>query len=437
MSPTRVLLTATAAGTAAALLITLDRPGLGWPLTAALVFVLLGGRVTPVWATLSTALFAVSAITASEWLFTLCATAGCAAASLAVVGGRTARGLVFGMAAVPGAAFRAIPWLAKHLKQNGAPRTRPALITLALLTVFVPLLAGADPTFAGLLTSLLPHTSAEPVLLFTAVALGTLGACHLLVVPVVLDDDVSGRRRIGRREWVLPVGALVVLFAAFVAVQVATLFGGDDHVRTTADLTYAQYARSGFWQLLAVTVLTLAVIGTVAYLAAPEDHRPLRLLLGALGALTLVIVASALTRMWLYQQAYGFTVLRVLVSAFELWLGVVYLLVLAAGVRMAGAWLPRAVLACGFVALLGLAALNPDRFIAERNVARWQETGRIDASYLGRLSDDAVPALLVLPDDLRVCRDHPAEDDWRTWNLGRERARRALAERPVSACSRR
>ncbi|MFD1050426.1 DUF4153 domain-containing protein [Kibdelosporangium lantanae] len=67
-----------------------------------------------------------------------------------------------------------------------------------------------------------------------------------------------------------------------------------------------------------------------------RDRVFLRSLLGALCLLMLVVVASALTRMWAYQEAYGFTVMRLLVEACELWLGVVYLLVIAAGVRLSG-----------------------------------------------------------------------------------------------------
>ncbi|MFD7656112.1 DUF4153 domain-containing protein [Actinosynnema sp. NPDC059797] len=435
-SPTRVLLIGTAAGAGAAVLLPLDRPGLGWLLTALLVFALLR-EVRPGWAVLSAALFATGALTASPWLFTLCAIAGCAAGSLAVAGGRTAWGLFVGAVAVPAATLRAVPWLARGLKARGAPALlRPALVTAGLLLVFTPLLASADQVFADLLSSALPDTSGQPVLLFFAVGLGTVGACCLIAMPLSADDDPNGpgepARPVARRDWALPVGALVLLFAAFVAVQVSTLFGGDDHVLTTAGLTYAQHARSGFWQLLLVTALTLGVIGVAARRAArdePGDRRLLRALLGALGVLTLVIVASALTRMWVYQQAYGFTVLRVLVSACELWLGVVYLLVLAAGVKLDGRWLPRAVVGTGLAALLAIAALNPDRFTAERNVERWHATGDVDVTYLSRLSDDAVPALVALPEELRACalRGRRVErDDWRAWNLGRRQAREAL-----------
>jgi uncharacterized protein DUF4153 len=47
--------------------------------------------------------------------------------------------------------------------------------------------------------------------------------------------------------------------------------------------------------------------------------------------------------------------------------------------------------------LLVIAALDPERFVAERNVARYGETGKIDESYLASLSADATPALAALP----------------------------------------
>ncbi|MEU4448230.1 DUF4173 domain-containing protein [Actinosynnema sp. NPDC050801] len=443
MTPTRALLTGAAAGIAAAVLLPLDEPGLGWSLTAVVVFALLR-RVRPGWAVLSVALFGVGAFVAAEWFFTLCAIAGCAAGSLAVVGGRTARGLVFGSGAVPIAAIRAVPWVARGVKERGTPAlVRPILITVGLLLIFVPLLAGADAAFADLLGSIAPdETSGQPIVLFLTVGLGTMGAAYLLVTRPVLDETSDLPRTVARRDWVLPVGALVLLFATFVAVQINTLFAGDEHVITTPDLTYADHARSGFWQLLAVAVLTLGVIAVVARLArldSPDDRRWLRGLLGALSALTLVIVASAIARMWLYQQAYGFTVLRVLVIACELWLGVVYLMVLAAGVRLRAGWLARAVVATGFTALVGLAALNPERFIAERNVDRYHATQKIDVPYLAGLSEDAVPALATLPEDLRACAlefRRVQGDDWRSWNLGRSQAREALAEVRRDGCAR-
>ena len=277
---------------------------------------------------------------------------------------------------------------------------------------------------------------------FKASVLATLAACFLALAPPTFDGTSVRRTGVRRIEWALPVGALVLLFAAFVAVQATVLFGGRDYVLRTAGLTAAEYARSGFWQLLVVTVLTLVVLAVAAHLASREtvtDRIWLRALLGSLSALTLVIVASALSRMWAYEQAYGFTELRLLVGVCEIWLGVVFLLVMAAGVRLRGrsTWLPSAVLGTAVLALLGIAVLNPDRYIAEQNAIRFADTGYIDLYYLRDLSPDAVPALDRLPEPYRSCaldennrklKNSEASEEWRHWNFGRARARSILAD---------
>jgi hypothetical protein len=216
-------------------------------------------------------------------------------------------------------------------------------------------------------------------------------------------------------------------------------------VLRTNGLTYAQYARSGFWQLLAVTGLTLVVVALAARFAGRQsaDRVLMRVLLGLLSALTLVIVASALVRMWTYEQAYGFTRLRLLVSACELWLGLVFVLVLVAGIRLRGRWLPPAALGTAAAALLGLAILNPDGFIAGHNVDRFFQTGRIDDSYLGTLSPDAVSQLRRLPEPWRSCVLQPIRnglidlgtDTVTEWNLAREQARAQLAANPPVSCT--
>ena len=90
-------------------------------------------------------------------------------------------------------------------------------------------------------------------------------------------------------------------------------------------------------------------------------------------------------------------------NAFETWLGVLVVLVLVAGVRLRAAWLARAVVATAALGLLTLGALDPDGFVAERNVERYQSTGKIDVVYLQQLSADAVPVVDQLPEPVRSC----------------------------------
>ncbi len=369
------------------------------------------------------------------------------AGSLALAGGRTVRGLAAGAAAGLLSVGRGLPWGVGGVGQ-ALPRRRPGgarigralLVTIGLVAVFGGLFASADPAFAKVMTGWVPSLDGPEIVraifcggLVTLVALGAsfLAARH----PDFDEIPATTSRPVRRVEWALPLAALDLLFLAFVLVQLAVLFGGQ-----RGPLDYARYTRSGFWQLVAVTVLTMAVLAVAARVAprqARADRVLLRGLLGGLAVLALVVVGSALRRLALYEEAYGFTRLRVLVGAVELWLGLVFVLVLVAGVRLRAGWLPRAVAGTAVAGLLTVALLNPDGFIADRNVDRYQRTGDLDLAYLASLSADAAPALDRLPAGLRGCVPRPiasglsrTPDGWRTWNLGRSRARAVVSGGP-------
>ncbi|MFI6367786.1 DUF4153 domain-containing protein [Nocardia sp. NPDC050630] len=398
------------------------------------------GRVW--WTALALALLAVGAVRAAGWLFALCVVGAVVAGSLAVVGRRSVYGAWYDVIAVPIESIAGIPWVYSAFGRIGEGPARRSwragmsvAVTLALLAVFVPLLGGADATFATLLDALTPQVDAASVVqwivLFAVLGLGSVGAMYLLAGPRAAATGEPSGRCLRRMEWALPVGALTILFAVFVGAQFVALFGGDDYVQRTANLTYAEYARSGFWQLSIVTILTLAVIAVVLRWAAEEsavDRAWLRILLCAIGVLTLIIVASALGRMWTYQQAYGFTVLRVLVEVCELWLGLVYLLMIAAVLRLDGTWLPRAAIGTAISTLFVLAVLNPEGLVAARNIDRWQHGENLDTLYLSRLSPDIFPALDRLPQPHRAkivgpIRTSLDDDMWQSWNLSRANAR--------------
>ncbi|MEO3776779.1 DUF4173 domain-containing protein [Micromonospora sp. B11E3] len=403
-----------------------------------------------VWAAATIALVSVGYVRAAGWLFVLCLLAALVTGALAVTGGRTPLGMLAAAVLTPAAPFRALPWAKRGLPRSGPGPSAlgrglaTAAASVGLLAVFGLLLSSADAVFADLLASALPEFSAGGTIgwlfRFGLVGGGLLGGAYLLAAPADLDGlRAAPARPVRRLEWAVPLALLDALFAAFVLVQLTVLFGGSDHVLHTAGLSYAQYARSGFWQLLAVSALTLLVLAGAARWAPRStwvDRLLIRFLLGTLTALSLVVVASALYRMQVYADAYGATRLRLVVATAEVWLGVLFLLVGAAIVRLRAGWLPGLVVGTAVLALLGLAAVNPDRLIAERNVDRYRETGRIDVQYLSRLSADAVPALAGLPEPMRSCvlREIAAElpdDGFRTANRGRATARDLLVQRPV------
>jgi hypothetical protein len=231
------------------------------------------------------------------------------------------------------------------------------------------------------------------------------------------------------------------VFAVFVAAQATVLFGGHDYVQRTTGLTYAEYVHQGFGQLTLATLLMLVVVWGASQRVGPEpaDRLWMRISLGLLCALTLVVVVSALHRMQLYQEAYGFTQQRLIADVFEAWLGIVVVAVATAGIVPWRRWVPRFALVTGVLGLLGIAAINPDAWIADHNIDRYEATGKLDWQYLATLSADAVPSIQRLPAEVEACvfsysAGESFHDDWLEWNLGRARARDAFGgELPVYA----
>ena len=414
-----------------------------------------GRRMRPwtlVWAVGGLVLLLVPALRDAGWPTFLALVAALGLGSLALHGTRTWRGTLLGCAGVFCGAVPGIAWAWHGLRERAegsrdrwGPVVRTGGTAVGLLVVFGALFAGADAAFADLLARMVPEMSLGdgpvrlPLLVLGVV--GALAAAHTAAAPWRWDriESTPGQPR-GRVEWALPLIALNVLFAVFIVIQLTVLFGGYDKVLDETGLSYAQYARQGFWQLLAATLLTLVVIALALRWAprgAVRDRTLVRAVLGTLCVLTLVVVASALRRMEWYVDAYGLTRLRVSAAGIELWLGVVILLIMAAGL-FGGRWLPRAVVASAGAAVLCFGLASPDALVAEQNVKRFERTGTIDLEYLQDLSADAVPALDALPEPQRSCALWYIADDlrgagdpWYATSRGEARARSLLAERPV------
>ena len=429
--------TALVAAAAAALLL----PGEPFGIGVTIVFlVVVAAAVTAVRASFDAILLGLLAVTLStapairdaDWVVALDLVAAWLLIAAAVAGRTLAS------AVTPLLRLRELPEVAPALPTSGAPALRGTVLGGALLTPFGVLFWTGDAAFAELGSRLpLPSLDSLPGRVFTGVVvfLAAVALAFAARRPLVWRASRPSPP-LSPWEWLIPLALLDALFLAFVTVQIAVLFGGHEHVLRTSGLTYAEYARQGFWQLLLAAALTFAVVGAaVVFSKTPaRSHRlALRLLLGALCLLTIVVVASALWRLLLYEEAFGLTRLRLLAETTSLWFGGMFaLLILAAMFERIRRELARIVVVGTAVGLVTFSLLNPDGRIAERNLERWRETGRIDVAYLQTLSADAVPALVALPPELRQSVLDPIEtglaeeEPWSSFNVSRARARDAL-----------
>ncbi len=387
-------------------------------------------------AALSIALVAMVAVRDAGWVIGLCLATAAWAGAVAATSARSTPAVMLSVPGWVGGGVRAVRWTGRGARTLVGSRlgqlllaARSVAVTVLLLVVFGLLFASADTIFASYLPrvdmTLLPAQVAVGALVGFAAA--TLA--HLALAPPGWSRvGVPAGRPARLGEWLLPVLALDTMVLAFVLVQVRALLGGHRHLLETAGLTYAQYARQGFAQLVVATVLTLVVVAFAARRAPRASERDRWLSRAALGALcfgTLGVVVSALRRMDLYVEAFGLSRLRLFVLLVEAVLGVVLVLMIVAGVHWRGRWLPRAVVQVVAVAVLALALANPDALILRHNAAAGPGAA-MDATYLQGLSADAVPTMDRLPEPLRSCllarvQVEPTRG-LADWNLGRDRA---------------
>jgi hypothetical protein len=335
------------------------------------------------------------------------------------------------------------PFVAAGSRPGAIAAARGTLVAAPLVLVFGGLFVAADDVFAGLVGGVftidLGALAAHAFWFITWgwVAASVLWQCLLEPAPDPPHLQPAPALRLGPIEVGTALGLLDLLFLAFVVVQVRYLFGGAAHVEATTDLTYAEYARRGFFELLAVAALVVPVILGIHWLLRDSSRSlklAFRLLATGLVLFVFVVISSALKRMDAYIDQFGLTELRLYSTAFMAWLALVFAWLLVTVIRGRRERFAFGAAMAGFLVLGALNVLNPDAFMARTNLARAEDGRDFDVSHAAGLSPDATPTLIaglpsLLPEErcaLARAMDEPDSDTWRTWNYGRAEARDAL-----------
>jgi len=298
----------------------------------------------------------------------------------------------------------------KSARTGPWPVVRGILIALPILIVFAALLGSADAVFGSELQAFLQVFQLQRLpefvfrLAFMAVAAYALIGVYLHAGSGSTNGDLATDRKpripqfLGFVEAGIVLGSVAALFSAFVVIQFQYFFGGQANI-SVQGYTYAEYARRGFGELLAVAFFSLLMImafGTVSRRETRMQQSLFSALSVMIVALVSVMLVSAFQRLSLYEMAYGFSRLRAYVHVSLIWIG----LLLAAVVVLQLLHRERLFAAAALISVLGfalsLSVLNVDGFIVRQNVNRAVRGEGLDVPYLVSLSTDSVPVLQAI-----------------------------------------
>lgn len=333
--------------------------------------------------------------------------------------------------------------------RRAAAVARGVAIAVPFLLVFGGLFFAADAVFANLVSERLRidfELVASHLLLIGF--FGWLGAGYLRSVLTGTEVPtprgwLPPRPRLGITEVGVALGLVDLLFLLFVLIQLRYLFGGASLVEVTPELGYADYARRGFFELLAVAILALPLLLSANWILQRDDARDERIFRAAAGVqvfLVLAVMASAVERLRLYQDAYGLTSSRFYAAVVLGWLALLFLWFVATVLRGHTRHFAFGTLVSALVTAAVLIVVNPDAIVVRGNAARAAAGEEFDAGYALSLSTDASPALVAALDDLpelERCRvaqgliERASGDlraDWRVWTWSRSRAIAAIEE---------
>ena len=286
--------------------------------------------------------------------------------------------------------------MAKPHKTDGCTRNvlLGLCIAVPLCLVILSLLSDADAAFASLIRHIIGGSvpSAIKNAFQCIITVFVVAVVFYSSLAAQTDHGECSVREKKRASSVIAVTftlALAVIYAVFCGIQVVVLFAGNASA-LPANMTYAEYAREGFFQLLIVSGINVLLI--IYAQSCFASSKMLRSLLLFLSVCTYIMEASSAMRMILYVNVYGLTFLRI----FVLWFLV--LLAVLLGAALYTVFHPDfhlfrfAFISCMVFWLL-FAFARSERIAAKYNFEHYSPNDAAAWQFINDCSLDAVPAL--------------------------------------------
>lgn len=303
--------------------------------------------------------------------------------------------------------FRDAHWYTKNKMQRKNSKVLYVVlglvIALPIFMVVLPLLVSADAVFRSMTEKLLENLRLGNILqvlfMWAFMFLASYCIMSYLCKKQIKPEVKDGRR--GEPVIAITIATLLtLLYLVFSVIQIVYLFAGN--MTLPSGYTYAEYAREGFFQLLAVSILNLIFV--LVGLSCFRESKILKGILTVMSLCTYIMIASSAMRMIIYIRWYYLTFLRI----FVLWsLLVLFLLFTGIVISVVKESFPlfRYCMVVVTLCYMALSFSHPDYWIARVNVASTNMATRSaffegepyeDYRFLRNLNADAAPVLIDL-----------------------------------------
>lgn len=302
-----------------------------------------------------------------------------------------------------GISVKSISAVADNNKKSFSKAVIGVICAIPVLIIVVPLLMSSDSAFQGFINNIFSNVFQS----LLKVLLGVLLSLFVIAYGFSMKKDKAGTLKpsefggIDTTYIISFLSVISVCYLMYLFSQLAYFFSAfSGFLPEGYVFTVAQYARRGFFEMTAISAINILIVFLCVTLSKKKEGKlsvGIKILCSFIIGFTLIIITTAISKMMLYINNFGMTVLRITTSSFMVFLAVVFIALLLRVYIAKVKVLKVALITAGCV-LTVLGAVNVNAFSARYNYQKYVDKSlpNIDVSAIYELGDEGVPYLVLL-----------------------------------------
>ncbi len=280
------------------------------------------------------------------------------------------------------------------------------VLAVPVLFIVVPLLMQSDAAFSGFVSKFFGDLAVNIFKTFVGLIIGIflVSYCFTLKKQKLSAPKKPNFYKLDNTVVISFLSVLGICYLMYLFSQLAYFFSAFKGILPEDfEFTFSAYARRGFFEMCTIAVINFIIIYATLLFSQRISGKigvTSRILCTFIGFFTLIIIATAISKMVLYINSYGMTELRITTSAFMIFLAIVFISVMLKVFIPQIRVLKVAILTSACV-LCVLGTVNVNGFIAEYNYTAYKQKKLedIDVNAIYELGDEGVPYLVALTKD--------------------------------------